>query len=176
LPFLLTLKLKIMRTHFIEDVFTHNTDECMSLIQSYGLPRPTNEKDCWDKLNFLITKRGNEVMPIMAQMHPDKDLIIAANTNNDLYLGCDGCEKKSNACGCGSGADGSEYSNCNGDAKCQNCNKNTEKLSGVDTEAAKPVVAEKSATPPKQIDTTQLIFGAVALITVMSVVVIATKK
>jgi hypothetical protein len=116
----------------IRYIFENKQPEVARLVVKYGLPPAKSKGDLWRKLNYVIVKFKEEVMSDLAELHPDKELIIwnyenSKKSNNSLDKAIEEkiesvSELKSNACGC-SGADGS-FSNCNGNMECTcNCEK-----------------------------------------------------
>jgi len=133
----------------IRYVFESKQPELRRLVVKYGLAPATDSKDLWIKTNYLVGKFKGEMMKDIADIHPDKDLILWGESDKELVRSLPPIgkveskeepvvkskeqmneslnnffkgfgENKSNACGC-SGADG-EYSNCAGNPSC-NCDK-----------------------------------------------------
>ena len=94
-------------------------------------------------MNYLVAKFKGEVLKDIADIHPDKDLII---WNESTKVSSDNVpksiseldlntilpiekEKKSGACGC-AGADG-EYSECGGGCGCSRCKTTYSNVGGI---------------------------------------------
>ena len=114
-----------MKIDTIRYVYENRQPELRRLVVKYGLPPAKNAKDLWSKVNYLVAKFKGEVLKDIAEIHPDKDLIIWSESTKagndaapksiseiDLSSILPMEEKKSGACGC-AGADG-EYSECGG--------------------------------------------------------------
>jgi hypothetical protein len=126
----LNTKRNNMKIDTIRYVYENRQPELRRLVVKYGLPPAKNAKDLWRKVNYLVAKFKGEVLKDIADIHPDKDLII---WNESTKVSSDNVpksiseldlntilpiekEKKSGACGC-AGADG-EYSECGGGCGC----------------------------------------------------------
>lgn len=121
-----------MKIDTIRYVYENRQPELRRLVVKYGLPPAKNAKDLWTKVNYLVAKFKGEVLKDIADIHPDKDLII---WNESTKVGSDNVpksiseldlssilpmameEKKSGACGC-AGADG-EHSEYGGGCGCK---------------------------------------------------------
>ncbi len=76
----------------------------------YGLPKARNAQEVKYNINHLIANKnvGQEVLLLLGNIHPDKELILAsykANTSKDNNLNCSGsCDCKTMNCSGGCGA------------------------------------------------------------------------
>ena len=89
-----------MKNNMLKYIFDNRKPELRKLVVGYGVSPAKNEIDLWKKFNYVVAKFPSDVLPKLAEIHPDKNFIVSR------------LEKKSSACGC-SGADG-DYSNCEG--------------------------------------------------------------
>lgn len=132
-----------MKIDTIRYVYENRQPELRRLVVKYGLPPAKNAKDLWTKVNYLVAKFKGEVLKDIADIHPDKDLII---WNESTKVSSDNVpksiseldlntilpiekEKKSGACGC-AGADG-EYSECGGGCGCSRCKTTYSNVGGI---------------------------------------------
>lgn len=163
------------KSHFIEDVFNTRIPEVKELIVSYNLPPTQSQADAWRKLNFLVKKFPNEVLPYLATIHPDKDLILSANQK---LLGS-GSEDNAEYFNCGGSR--SSFSNCEGNTDCP-CNaKNKTKFSGCDgCEAMKSShvdgVTDVSIPANKSGVADHHVFAMVATVVILGIIVVASKN
>lgn len=119
-----------MKIDTIRYVFENRQPELRRLVVKYGLPPAKNSKDLWSKVNYLVAKFKSEMLKDIADIHPDKDLIVWSESTKNAPTSINEIdlksilpiakEDKSSACGC-SGADG-DYSECQGNPNCD-CNK-----------------------------------------------------
>lgn len=65
-----------MKINSIRYVFENKQPELRRIIVKYGLPPATNSKDLWRKVNYLVAKFKNEMLRDIAEIHPDKELIL----------------------------------------------------------------------------------------------------
>ena len=143
-----------MKINSIRYVFENKQPELRRIIVKYGLPPASNSKDLWKKVNYLVAKFKNEMLRDIAEIHPDRELImwnenqkandkpnlpeIPLNSIMQTPVENNGEAKKENyssVCGCssadGSCADGDNYSNCNGgNCSCGCGNKNYSNVDG----------------------------------------------
>ena len=89
-----------------------NTKAAMALTKEFGIPKPRNHKELTQQLKKIIAS-GESGLAEVANLHPDKDLILAifAQNNQEYESGYDG-----DGCGCG----------CNGKCKCKGTSNFTE--------------------------------------------------
>ena len=132
-----------MKIDTIRYVYENRQPELRRLVVKYGLPPAKNAKDLWTKVNYLVAKFKGEVLKDIADIHPDKDLIIwnestkvssynVPKSISELDLNTIlpiEKEKKSGACGC-AGADG-EYSECGGGCGCSRCKTTYSNVGGI---------------------------------------------
>jgi hypothetical protein len=129
----------------IKYVFETKQPELRRLVVKYGLQPAKNSKDLLDKVSYLTLKFKEEFLKDIADIHPDRELIlwsqdsdkkssvdaVAAETSVSVKEKLDKNynDATSSACGC-SGADGEsqdavdEFSNCGGNPDCKCGNKN----------------------------------------------------
>lgn len=107
----------------------NRTPELRNLVVEYGVTPAKDPKDLWLKLNYVAKTFPKQVFPRLAEIHPDRDLILSvAGLNNSAEdksgaCGCSGADGYSNCAGCGGTCGGKkEYSNCAGNPDC-NCDK-----------------------------------------------------
>lgn len=123
-----------MITYLVEN----KQPELRRLVVKYGLTPAKNITDLTNKVKYLMKKFKHEFMKDLANIHPDKDLIIwslssdkespvtdspsttSSSTPIVIKEAISKMEKKSSACGC-SGADGETTLGCNGDTECSGC-------------------------------------------------------
>lgn len=99
--------MKISIEHYIA---TNNPSEVAAILTKRGIPAPKNLPDAIKKLQFIMSREGNNVTKELASINtPYQSLILSSQD--------DVSEDKSNACGC-SGFDGEKKSNCSGDCSC----------------------------------------------------------
>ena len=112
-----TLKIKEMRRiPLYAYVASNNPNGAAGVIEHFKLPAPRNQNDIARGLRYVMMTQGEEGFHEIAKVHPDRNLILDVNSleakTEENKSSCDGncsCnEKKSNACGCSSGFDGSE--------------------------------------------------------------------
>ena len=65
-----------MKIDTIRYVYENKQPELRRLVVKYGLPPAKNSKDLWSKVNYLVAKFKSEMLKDIADIHPDKDLII----------------------------------------------------------------------------------------------------
>lgn len=65
-----------MKINSIRYVFENKQPELRRIIVKYGLPPASNSKDLWKKVNYLVAKFKNEMLRDIAEIHPDKELIV----------------------------------------------------------------------------------------------------
>lgn len=125
-----------MQNNTITYIFENRQPELKRLIVKYGLNPAKNKVDLWKKINYLVAKFKDEMLRDLAEIHPDKDLILwNESQKEDVKLPESTpiaiVEAKSNACGC-SGANGEkEFSNCYGNPSCScGCKNNYANVEG----------------------------------------------
>lgn len=91
-----------------ELVAVNNTPKANALIIQYGYAPAKNIDDLVGKLKDLTRDYREEGLMQLASLHPHKDLILHASSDESKSNACGG--GYSNACGC-SGADGSASNN-----------------------------------------------------------------
>ena len=67
-----------MKNDAIKYVFDTREPELRRLVVKYGQPPARNKEDLWKKTNGLIAQFKHEMLKDIADIHPDKDLIIWA--------------------------------------------------------------------------------------------------
>lgn len=73
-----------------EYVAMSNPRGAKSLIESFGY-RVTNPRTMGSNLRMLVAQEGEEALKAIAEMHPDKDLILeACGTKKETFMGLDG--------------------------------------------------------------------------------------
>jgi hypothetical protein len=130
-----------MKINSIRYIYENKQPELRRLIVKYGLPPAKNIKDLWTKTNYLVAKFKDEFLKDLAEIHPDRELIIWSeslkNTNTNATETSNIVSKTENvksevfsgACGC-SGFDGEDSSNCNGNSNCGcNCGSKNQNFS-----------------------------------------------
>lgn len=112
----------------------NNTRGAQAMLKEYGIPKARGYEDLVQKLNFILKKYRTDGLYAMANIHPDRELIIEAYKQ----------EKGSNACG-------ESHSSCNGDKDCGcGCKSNFDGASKVTPQAEpKRDVATSSTINPE---------------------------
>ncbi len=117
---------KINTIHY---VFANRQPQVMALIKSWGLKPAKTERGLWRQINDVIRKYPDQALMGLANIHPDRDLILSTIKNvepinpaiitpvtPEAIKEVVKEETKSNACGCmggrSSGCDGSSTCNC----------------------------------------------------------------
>ncbi len=138
---------KINTIHY---VFANRQPQVKALITSWGLKPAKTEKGLWLQINDVIRKYPDQALMALANIHPDRDLILSTIKNvepinpaiiiPEVVKAVVKEETKSNACGCMAG----RTSGCDGSSTC-NCDKKSN-ATGDDTKKAESVAA-KVITP-----------------------------
>lgn len=103
--------MKVLIEHYVA---SNNIDGVNRMLNKYGVPTAKDTADAIQKLRYLLKSKGNEAMQeLLSIATPYRDMVVAVQGTD---------EGKSNACGCGSGFDGENKSNCGGNSDCK-CNQ-----------------------------------------------------
>ncbi len=135
-------KPKINTIHY---VFANRQPQVQALISSWGLNPAKTEKGLWLQINDVIRKYPDQALMALANIHPDRDLILSTIKNvepiSPSIITPESVKEeiKSNACGCGG-----KTSGCDGVSSC-----GCDKKSNADGEKTKP--AEVKAITPETV-------------------------
>ncbi len=92
------------------------------LLEKYN-KKATSFADLEKKIKEAINEKGDEAKRDFAMLHPDRDLILSTAPVIEPIKIIETKEVQSNACGCSSGFNAEQQSNCSGSKSC-NCGGN----------------------------------------------------
>lgn len=108
-----------------------NPQGAVVLLKRHGYRQPNNVREVGRGLANLISVKGPDALSEIAEIHPDKDLILAMLAKD---------QSSSNACGCGCAASGaSNASGCS-------CEKNSNAAAETVKEGQSPVAVQGGTT------------------------------
>jgi len=107
---------------YVFDSYKKNPNVLNKIVVKYGVAPAINPQDLWKKVNFIVTKFPQDALKDIANIHPDKGLILAmsgsgnstAITNENAITKdhIESAQKTSGACGCESKTSGCDGGSC----------------------------------------------------------------
>lgn len=95
-------------------VFENRQPELQKMVVKYGLRPAKNKLDLFKKVNAIVAKYKADALKDIAEIHPDRELILWSVGYGTPATPPPVSENKSSAAGCGCSAASGEYSNCGG--------------------------------------------------------------
>ena len=61
--------------------------ECNSVLEQFDIPSTQNEEELVDNLKYFVNTYGQDALDTLAEIHPDKDLIVEVAELSTPYEG-----------------------------------------------------------------------------------------